>query len=398
MVRRKIHQLENEERTVRRLQLLECDLCYSPFPNTFSIRENGCTQIIVLTTKYMSNTIAVTGGAGFIGSHLVSQLVDRGERVRVIDRPTARYDRLPLDKIEVVPADISDQLAVRSALRGCRVVYHLAANPQLWTRCRKDFHLVNYLGTVHVLTEALRAGAERVLHTSTESILTRTKQTAPIAEDQDVPTRDVIGPYCRSKFRAERFAFHLARTGAPIVIVNPTLPIGPGDWGRSPPTQMMLDFCLGKRSAYLDGDLNLMDVRDISLGMIAAMEKGRTGVRYLLGSENWSIRSVFQYLAKLTGLPQPRWKVPYPVALIAAHVSEFIADAFTHQIPAATVTGVKLTRRRMHFDSSCSLAELRISPRPASKAIEDTVDWFKQVRWIDNHNTICSPARAGNRL
>ena len=321
----------------------------------------------------MSGVTVVTGGAGFIGSHLVRMLVERGERVRVVDRPGAKLDHLPLDAVDFVAADIRDRAAVRRALIGCGAVYHLAANPQLWTRARGEFHRVNYLGTVHVLTEALAAGARRVLHTSTESILTRTRQSAPIAEDQDVPARDVIGPYCRSKFRAERFAFHLARGGAPVVIVNPTLPIGPGDWGRSPPTQMMLDFCLGRRAAYLDGDLNLMDVRDMALGMIAAMEKGRPGVRYLLGAENWSIREVFAYLAKLTGLPEPKWRVPYSVALAAAYVSEFAADAVTGRIPAATVTGVKLTRRRMHFDASRSLAELGIAPRPARESIAEAV-------------------------
>jgi dihydroflavonol-4-reductase len=330
----------------------------------------------------MSSAIAVTGGAGFIGSHLVLQLVDRGERVRVIDRPQANYSRLPLDRIEVAPADIRDRLAIRSALRGCRWVYHLAANPQLWAWPRSEFHRVNYLGTVHVLTEALRAGAERILHASTESILTRIEQSEPIAEDQDVPSGDVIGPYCRSKYRAERFAFHLARSGSPIVVVNPTLPIGPGDWGRSPPTQMMLDFCLGKRSAYLDGELNLMDVRDIAAGAIAAMEKGRPGVRYLLGAENWSIREVFGTLANITGLPAPSWRVPYPVALAAAYASEFFADAVTGKIPAATVTGVKLTRRRMHFDASRSLSELGIAPRSVSKAIGESVDWFRAIGWL----------------
>lgn len=330
----------------------------------------------------MSGVTVVTGGAGFIGSHLVWVLVDRGERVRVVDRPGAKLDHLPLEHIDVAPADIRDPDAVRAALRGAGVVYHLAANPQLWTRRRADFHRVNYLGTVNVLTAALAAGARRVLHTSTESILTRSRQTSPIAEDQDVPGRDVIGPYCRSKFRAERFAFHLARSGAPVVVVNPTLPIGPGDWGRSPPTQMMLDFCLGKRSAYLDGDLNLMDVRDIAAGMVAALERGRTGVRYLLGSENWSIQTVFGYLATLTGLPAPKWRVPYPVALTAAYVSEFAADVFTGTIPAATVTGVKLTRRRMHFDASRTFAELGITPRPARDSIAAAVAWFKQVGWV----------------
>jgi hopanoid-associated sugar epimerase len=330
----------------------------------------------------MSAVTVVTGGAGFIGSHLVRLLEERGEKVRVIERPGAKLDHLPLERIDVAVADIRDRAAVKRALSGCGIVYHLAANPQLWTRPRREFHRVNYLGTVHVLTEALAAGAQRVLHTSTESILTRSRQATAIAEDQDVPARDVIGPYCRSKFRAERFAFHLARGGAPVVVVNPTLPIGPGDWGRSPPTQMMLDFCLGKRAAYLDGDLNLMDVRDVAVGMIAAMERGRPGVRYLLGAENWSIRSVFGYLAKLTGLPEPRRRVPYPVALAAAYVSEFVADTLTGRIPAATVTGVKLTRRRMHFDASRSLAELGIVPRPARDSIAEAMGWFRQVSWL----------------
>jgi dihydroflavonol-4-reductase len=312
----------------------------------------------------------------------VRLLSERGERVRVVDRPGAKLDHLPLDRIDVVPADIRDRAAVRAALRDCGVVYHLAANPQLWTRPRNEFHRVNYVGTIHVLTEAIAAGAQRVLHTSTESILTRSRQITPIAEDQDVPAGDVIGPYCSSKFRAEQFAFHLARGGAPVVVVNPTLPVGPGDWGRSPPTQMMLDFCLGKRAAYLDGDLNLIDVRDVAAGMVAAVESGRPGVRYLLGAENWSIRSVFGYLARLTGLPEPRWRVPYPVALAVAYASELVADAVTHRIPAATVTGVKLTRRRMHFDASRSLAELGLTPRPVAESIDEAVAWFRRIGWL----------------
>ncbi len=330
----------------------------------------------------MNRVTVVTGGAGFVGSHLVSLLVARGERVRVVERPGASVDHLPLSKVDVAFADIRNESAVRDAIRDCGVVYHLAANPQLWTRPRGDFRKVNELGTIHVLRSALEAGATRVLHTSTESILTRSQQTTPIAEDQDVSPRDVIGPYCRSKFRAEHYALHLARSGSPVVIVNPTLPIGPGDRGRSPPTQMMLDFCLGKRSAYLDGELNLIDVRDVAAGMIAAIERARPGVRYLLGSENWSIRSVFSHLAKLTGLPEPRWRVPYHVALVAAYVSEFIADTITGRIPAATVTGVKLTRRRMHFDSSRSLAELNLTPRPVSDSIREAVAWFRACGWL----------------
>lgn len=330
----------------------------------------------------MAAPVLVTGGAGFIGAHLVLQLLDRGHAVRVLDRPGVQRDHLPLHRIDFIAGDIRDEAVVRTAVQGCATVYHLAANPQLWTRQRGHFRQVNFLGTVNVLDAALAAGAEKILHCSTESILTRTKQTAPIAEDQEVPLGDVIGPYCRSKYFAERYAFRLARAGAPVWIVNPTLPIGPGDYGRSPPTQMILDFCKGKRPAYLDGDLNLIDVRDVAEGMIRTLEFGQPGQRYLLGAENWSIRSVFEHLARETGLPVPRWRVPYPVALGVAHVSEFIADVYTGTIPAATVTGVKLTRRRMHFDPSRSLSTLRLTPRPVTDSLRECLTWFRTQGWL----------------
>lgn len=326
--------------------------------------------------------ILVTGGAGFIGSHLVSRLLDQGERVRVLELPGARVEHLPLQRIELVRGDIRRRGDVTAAVRGCRFVYHLAAIPHLWTLRRGDFRSVNHRGTVHVLEAALAEGVERILHTSTESILTRSVQTAPIAEDQEVPLADVVGPYCRSKYYAERHALALSRAGAPIVIVNPTLPIGPGDWGRSPPTQMILDFCRGKRREYVDAELNLIDVRDVAQGMTTAMQRGRTGRRYLLGHENLTIRGVFAHLARLTGLPEPHRRVPYAVALAAAYVSEFVADVVTHRRPTATVTGVKLTRRRMHFDPSRSLAELELRPRPVRESLASAVTWFRSNGWI----------------
>jgi dihydroflavonol-4-reductase len=329
--------------------------------------------------------ILVTGGAGFIGSHLVHRLCAEGAAVRVFDLPQAPVDHLPLDRIDLVRGDIRDRPGVERSIRGCRAVYHLAANPNLWTQRRGLFRQVNYQGTVNVLEAAVAAGIPHILHTSTESILTRAVQTSPIAEDQRVTIRDVVGPYCRSKFLAERHAFRLARAGAPIVIVNPTLPIGPGDRGRSPPTQMLLDFCRGRRREYLDAELNLIDVRDVAEGMVRALERGRPGRRYLLGHENLSIRQVFCLLADLTGLPESRWRVPYPAALAAAYASELVSDVFTHRMPAATVTGVKLTRRTMHFDPRRSLAELGLTPRLISRSLADTVAWFREMGWVSRH-------------
>jgi len=323
----------------------------------------------------------ITGGAGFIGQHLVRQLVEQGARVRVVEKPGAKVDHLP-STVDVIEADIVDRVAVRRAMRDANLVYHLAANPQLWTHQRGQFHQVNYRGAVHVIEEALAAGAVRVLHTSTESILTRINQSTPIAEDQEVPRDEVIGPYCQSKYRAECFALRLGRTGAPVVIVNPTLPIGPGDWGRSPPTQMMLDCCLGKRQFYLEADLNLIDVRDVAAGMIATMECGTPGRRYLLAGENWSIRRVFEFLATRTHQPLPTRRVPYGVALATAYLSEWIADVFTHRMPAASVTGVKLTRRRMHFDASRTWSELNITPRPVDATLHEVIEWFRHIGWV----------------
>lgn len=326
--------------------------------------------------------ILVTGGAGFIGSHLVRLLIERDQRVRVLDLPSAPIAHLPKDGLEVVRADIRDKAAVERAARGCREVYHLAANPNLWVWKRGHFRQINYLGAVNAIDAALAAGVRRVLHTSTESILTRARQTGPITEEQPIRHEDIIGPYCRSKYLAERHALRLGKSGAPVIVVNPTLPVGPGDFGRSPPTRMMLDFCQGKRREYVDAELNLIDVRDVAEGMIRAMERGQPGRRYLLGHENLSILTVFQMLARLTGLPAPRWRVPFPVALAAACVSEFIADVYTHRSPAATITGVKLTRRRMHFDARRSLAELGLRPRAVAESLAETVAWFRAIGWM----------------
>lgn len=336
--------------------------------------------------------ILVTGGAGFIGSHLVRLLVARGESVRVLDRPGTCVGHLPMERIGFIAGDIRDADSVREAVRGCTEVYHLAANPHLWARRRGLFHQVNYRAAVNVLDAALAAGARRVLHTSTESILTRARQVGPIAEEQRVTLADAIGPYCRSKLRAENYALALARRGEPVVVVNPTIPVGPGDYGQTPPTRMILDFCRGKRHEYLDAELNLIDVRDVADGMVRAMERGRPGRRYLLGHENLSIRTVFALLATLTGLPEPTRRVPYAVALTAAYISEFVADVLTHQMPVATVTGVRLTRRTMQFDARRSLEELGLQPRPVVQSLGDAVAWYRQQGWLKQGASRAEPS------
>ncbi len=325
----------------------------------------------------MGATTVVTGGAGFIGSHLVERLVRDGRRVRVVERPGADASHLPAT-VEVVRADIRDREATRRAVEGGRFVYHLAANPNLWARDRREFDAVNHRGTIHVLDAALGGGAERVVHVSTESILTRARGSAPIAEDVAVTLDDAVGPYCRSKLRAEAEAMARARAGAPVVIVNPTMPVGPGDRGTSPPTRLIRDFIQGRLPARIDCTLNLIDVRDVAEGIALAMDRAEPGRRYLLGGENLTLLALLEILSELTGVPVPRWVVPYPVGLAVAVASEAWSDWISGSPPKATVTGVRLTRRAMHFDARRSLGELGLEPRPARESLIDAVEWLQK--------------------
>jgi hopanoid-associated sugar epimerase len=326
----------------------------------------------------MDATTIVTGGAGFIGSHLVERLVAAGHRVRVVERPGANTSHLPAS-VEVVEADIRKTEAVRRALRGGRFVYHLAANPNLWALDRGEFEAVNHQGTVNVLDAALEAGAERVLHTSTESILTCARASQPIDENVAISLSDTVGPYCRSKLLAEHEAMARARAGWEVLVANPTMPVGPGDRGLSPPSRLIRDFCQGRLPATIDCSLNLIDVRDVAEGLERVMERGTPGRRYLLGGENLTLLEMLSILSTLTGVPVPGRRVPYALGLAVAYASEFWADHWSGRPPRATVTGVRLTRRLMHFDPSRSLAELNLVPRPIRQSLADAVTWIRHV-------------------
>jgi dihydroflavonol-4-reductase len=326
----------------------------------------------------MDNLTIVTGGAGFIGSHLVAHLVESGQQVRVVERPGAAVDHLP-ESVQVIFADIRQRNAVFCALEGGTRVYHLAANPNLWVRDRREFDQVNHRGTVNVLDAALAAGAQRVLHTSTESILTKARATGPIDESVEIALGDTVGPYCRSKLLAEQYAFSLAGKGFPVLVANPTMPIGPCDRSYTPPTRLVVDFCRGRLPATMDCTLNLIDVRDVALGLYRIMERGLPGRRYLLGHENLALTDLLKTLGELTGVPVPRYRIAYPVALGVAWLSELWADRVTGRSPKATVTGVRLARRIMHFDSRRSLEEIGLTPRPIRESLADALAWLRAV-------------------
>jgi dihydroflavonol-4-reductase len=322
----------------------------------------------------MARLNLVTGGGGFIGSHVTRLLSDRGEAVRVLD--IAGADGLP-DAVEVIRGSILDPHVLRRAFAGVDRVYHLAADPNLWNRDPRSFDRINHIGTCRVLEEAMRRGVERFVHTSTETILKSCRRDSTGLTDEAVSLAlsDMTGPYCRSKFLAEQECLKAARTGFPVVVVNPTLPIGPGDRHLNTPSRMLLGFLNGTVPAYLECFLNLVDVRDAAHGHLRAADFGQPGERYILGGENIRLSDLLQLLAELTGLPMPKRRVPYGLALAVAVVSEAVSR-FTGRPPAAPLTGVRLVRKPSAFDCSKAVETLGLVVTPLRGSLIDAIHDF----------------------
>jgi dihydroflavonol-4-reductase len=319
-------------------------------------------------------TALVTGGCGFIGRHLTTLLAQRGYGVRVLDLQD--WPGAPAG-VDIRKGSILDPVAIASAVEGVQLVFHLAANPNLWAPDPRTFHQVNYQGTCRVLEAAAKAGVERIVYTSTESILKNIharngEASALIDESVELAIGDVWGAYCRSKYLAEREALGAAKSGLPVVIVNPTMPVGPGDGLITPPTRMLIGFLNGATPAYLDCEFNLVDARDAANGHLLAAERGRIGERYILGGENLALGHVLDLLREMTGLPIARTRVPYALAYVAGWISEGLSRLTKHP-PIAPLTGVVLARSSMAFDSRKARRELGWHTRPLRQSLLDAV-------------------------
>ena len=318
----------------------------------------------------------VTGASGFIGGRIVHALVRRGENVRVMTRPGANLAGLSRLNVERVVGDITDRESVVNAARGCRRIFHAAALYKLWLREPHSIYRVNVDGTRNVIAAGLATGVERIVHTSSVATI-GIPENGIGNEDTPVELADMVGDYKRSKFLAEVVAGEYARQGAPVVIVNPTYPVGEGDIKPTPTGQVIVDFLNRKFPAYLDTGMNVADVDDIAAGHLLAADNGCIGRRYILGNRNMTLREMLLTLADITGLPGPYCKLPYFPVLILAYLDAALAKAIPHREPRIPPDGVRIARKKIFVDPSRAVSELKLPQTSPQLALKKAVDWFR---------------------
>jgi len=313
----------------------------------------------------------VTGATGFVGWHVARTLVERGRKVRALVRPSNPLRELDA---ETVVGDLRDRASLERAIAGCDVVYHVAADYRLWARDPQEIYRSNVDGTRHLLDAARAARVRRIVYTSTVGCVGVPTdgvgdETMPVTLD------DMAGPYKRSKYLAEEAVRQAALNGLPVVIVNPTAPVGDHDSKPTPTGKIILDFLNGAMPAYIETGLNLVDVRDVAEGHLLAEERGQAGERYILGCENLTLEEIFARLEKVSGRKAPTRKIPYALAYAAGVVSTGWA-AVTGRPPRAPLDGVRMARKKMFVSHAKAAAELGYSPGSVDGALERAVEWF----------------------
>ena len=329
----------------------------------------------------------VTGASGFIGSNIVHELSVRGHSVKALLRPQSDLRGLAGVDFERVDGDVADRAKLQNAMSGCDWCFHVAASYHLWLRDYRPMYAANIEGTRNVIETAARAGCSRIVYTSTvgciglpkerDGKVVPTDETAPVSEAQ------MTNHYKRSKWRAEQVAVELVRKGLPVVIVNPTAPVGPRDVKPTPTGQVIVDFLNRAMPAYLDTGLNWVHVRDVAIGHILAAEKGRIGERYILGHAdgNWTMCKAFTALEEITGVRAPRTRIPCGVALMAAYVNEAVS-AVTSKPPKAPLAGVRMAKYKMFFNPGKAIRELGLPQTPPKQALADAVEWFRSEGYV----------------
>lgn len=324
----------------------------------------------------------VTGATGFIGAAVVQALLQAGTDVRALVRPTSPRGNLEGLPVECVEGDLLDLASLRRALAGCQQLYHVAAHYALWDRDPARFYRVNVEGTRWLMMAAREVGIERIVYTSTIGAVGLPEGGGLGTEATPVTLSQLAGDYKRSKYLAEQEVHRFIADGLPVVIVNPTAPVGERDIKPTPTGQMILDFMRGRMWAYVETGMNLIDVDDVAVGHLLAMERGRIGERYILGCRNLMLRDIFAMLSELTHIKAPWLKLPWRAVLPLAYASTWWSNAVTNRPPRIPLEGVRMAKYRMHYDCSKAIRELGLPQTPVEVALEKAVTWFRRHRYV----------------
>src|ERR1700677_1757982 len=322
--------------------------------------------------------VFLTGATGFLGSHVARVLSEQGANLRLLVRPTSNLKNLEGLKADTAAGDLRDPASLEKAMSGCEVVFHVAADYRLWLRDPAEMYSSNVEGTRAILEAARKNKVRSVVYTSSVATMGFTGNGQPANEDSPVALSDMIGHYKRSKFMAEQIAMEAGRSGLNVITVNPTTPIGENDVKPTPTGRIVVDFLKGKFPAYVETGLNLVDVRECALGHVAALEKGRTGERYILGGENLTLKQILDKLGNISGLPSPKIKLPYFVAYIAGAVDQTVSGKLLGREPRATVETVRMGKKKMWASSGKAERELGWKILPAENALRRAVQWFQE--------------------
>lgn len=320
--------------------------------------------------------VLVTGGAGFVGSHIVRQLVARGDEVRVLVRQRSPLRNLMALDVECCYADLMDLRPLRESVRDCDQVYHCAADYRLWALDPSELYAHNVQGTENLLRACREAGVGTVVYTSSVAAVGIPKDGTPGDEDTPVKLEDMVGDYKRSKFLAQEVAFRYAREGVRVVLVSPSTPVGPGDLKPTATGAMINDFLNRNMPAYVDTGLNLVAVEDVARGHLLAAEKGLAGRNYILGNENLTLKQILDLLGELTGLPSPNFRMPHAVALGIGAVDSFVSGTLLHRHPRVPYEAVKMSLKKMWFSSARAVRELQFDQTPVREALLRACQWF----------------------
>jgi dihydroflavonol-4-reductase len=320
--------------------------------------------------------VFITGATGFVGSHVAQQLSDSGADLRLLVRQSSRRDNIAQLNADVVLGDLRDSVSLRKGMEGCELAFHVAADYRLWTKNPEEMYDANVNGTQSLLKAAQEVGVRRVVYCSSVATMGFGNGDLVTDEDTAVSVADMIGHYKRSKFLAEQVVLDAAKNGVDVVMVNPSTPIGERDIKPTPTGRIVVDFLKRKFPAYADTGLNLVDVKNVARAHILAAEKGRPGIRYIVGGENLTLKQMLDKLAAITGLPSPTVKVPHAVTLLAGVVDEFWTGHIRGQEPRVTIDAVRMGRKKMWVSSARAERELGYKFAPVDDCLRRAAEWF----------------------